>query len=242
MVKDKKELPKLDGRFRRLTLDFVTLRREGLDWMKMNVVRIMHKFNTRRPGLVMTLGLAFLVAVGCGGPQVKSLLEERLDPLARDAKVDVYVGKINPPYIEVAIIESSSNPFVDDGIKMQQIEQLKQKARKLGANTIQDVHILAKHIEGYTMDERVPFTAWQQGKYNLYFMRGMAVKVPDALPSDVQAARPKEGWVIERFAPPVRRQDAVTSGSTPGALYGDLTTSATTTAPAPAGGVAPAKK
>jgi hypothetical protein len=137
---------------------------------------------------------------------MKQFLSQPLNPLPANTKIDAYMDKVNPPYIEVAVIESDAFAFVDDGIKLKQLEQLKKKARQLGANTVQEVHMLAKHVQGYTIDERVPFSALQQGKYELYFLRAQAVKTPEPAPASLEAARPKGGWVIERFAPPPLRK------------------------------------
>lgn len=166
------------------------------------------------------LSLMFLAA-GCGGPQVKRLSEERLKALARDARVDVYVGEVKVPHKDVALIESNTSTFVDDGVKLEQIEQLRKSARRLGANSIQNVHILTKHVRGATIDEFVPFAAWQQGQYELYFMRGEAIFVPEAqatsagvAPSSLDQPKPKEGWAVDQLAAPVPLVDSADSTPT----------------------------
>lgn len=164
------------------------------------------------------------VLTACGGPRVKMLTNERPRPLEPNARVDVYLGEIKPPFQEVAIIETDANSYVDNEVKKRQLEQLKARARKLGANAVQNVKILSKRIKGYTIDERVPFTAWQQGQYELYFMRGTAIRVPESEPSTLVEARPAEGWIVEKMAPPPRleptppamptlRSDAATTGT-----------------------------
>ncbi|MDO8944274.1 MAG: hypothetical protein Q7U75_13930 [Desulfobacterales bacterium] len=147
--------------------------------------------------LVVTLLIA-----ACGGPQMKKLSRQRFKALDINDKVDVFIGEIKPPYQEVAIIETDASSFVDNDVKKKQIEQLKIKARRLGANVVQNVHILSKRVRGYTIDERVPFTAWQQGQYELYFMRGMAIRVPETEPLNLAEARPADGWVVEKLKPP----------------------------------------
>jgi hypothetical protein len=153
-------------------------------------------------GALLTAALALSAA--CEGARMKMLTEERLTALPDDARVDVYVGKIQVPYKEVALLDSEAYSYVDDGIKKEQIEQLQRKARKLGANVIQDVHILTKKAHGYTVDERVPFISWQQGQFDLYFIRAMAVKMADSEPASLDELKPANGWAVDRYPAPPR--------------------------------------
>lgn len=153
--------------------------------------------------MILASALSFC-AVACGGPQMKLLTEQPLRPLDRNAKIEIFIGEIKPPYQEVAIIESDAYSFVDNEKKKLQVDQLREKARGLGANAVQNVHILTKRVKGYTIDERVPFTAWQQGEYELYLMRGTAIRVPESEPTTVEEARPLDGWAIDKLAPPPR--------------------------------------
>lgn len=160
-----------------------------------------------------TLAALALLAAACGGPQMKMLADRRYKALDSGAKVEVYLGEIKPPYQEVAIIESTTSPYEDAAVKKAQLGDLKTKARKLGANAVQNIHILAKRVKGYTIDERVPFTAWQQGQFDLYFMRGIAIRIPESEPTTVDEARPNEGWVVDTLKPPARL-DVMTTSST----------------------------
>jgi len=157
-------------------------------------------------GLVLGALLAVTLALSaaCGGARMKMLTDKPLKPLPPDARVDVYVGKVQVPYREVALIDSDAYSYVDDGIKKEQIEQLQRKARKLGANVIQDMHILTKKAHGYTVDERVPIISWQQGQFDLYFIRAMAVKMADSEPASLEEVKPSHGWAVDRYAAPPR--------------------------------------
>lgn len=160
------------------------------------------------------LAALVLLAAACGGPQMKMLADRRYKALEPGAKVEVYIGEIKPPYQEVAIIESDTSAYEDAAVKKNQLNELKVKARKLGANAVQNVHILAKRVKGYTIDERVPFTAWQQGQYDLYYMRGIAIRVPESEPTTVEEARPTEGWLVDNLKPPTRLDEGTTATAT----------------------------
>jgi len=138
----------------------------------------------------------------CAGPRMKRLTDNRFPPLPAEEPVDVYVNALEPPLTEIAIIDSRSYAYVDDEVKLKQLEELRAKARRLGANTIQDVRILAKVARGMVLDERTPFTSWKQGVYEMFFMRGTAVLTPEAEPASFDELRPRGGWVVERHETP----------------------------------------
>jgi hypothetical protein len=123
-----------------------------------------------------------LVAAACAGPRTKWLTEEHPAPLPPGTHVDVYVGTLSPPFQPIAIIETDAVAEETDATRDAQLEELRNKARRVGANAIQNVEILKKRIKGMTPDEKVPFKAWKQGQYNLIFMRGMAIKIAERAP------------------------------------------------------------
>ncbi len=122
--------------------------------------------------------LIVLVAAACAGPRTKWLTEEHPAPLPPGTHVDVYVGTLSPPFQPIAIIETDAVAEETDATRDAQLEELRNKARRVGANAIQNVEILKKRIKGMTPDEKVPFKAWKQGQYNLYFMRGWRSRLP----------------------------------------------------------------
>lgn len=164
--------------------------------------------------LTVGLTLAILgVMLGCGHRSGMKRLTDRpykaLDPAV---PVTVYVGQPGYPFQEVAIIDSTAYGFVDEAVKLQQIEELKDKARGLGANLVMDIRILSKRMQGFTIDEQVPFTAWKQGDYDLYFMRGVAARAPYEDPGSLAEVRPEQGWLIDQRPAP-RNIEQLTSGT-----------------------------
>jgi hypothetical protein len=135
---------------------------------------------------------------------MQMISDQQFQRLPADERVDVYVGEIEPPFTEVAIIDSEAFPYVDDAIKLRMIDDLKRRARRLGANTLHEARILAKDINGFTVDEKVPFTAWKQGAYSLYFMRATALRAPRTEPASLAEATPEGGWAVDGLPPATR--------------------------------------
>ncbi len=112
----------------------------------------------------------------------------------RNYPIDPYVGKLSQPHREIAVIESTAYPSDDKDTRNKQLEEMKEKARGLGADAIDDLRVLTKKIKGYTLDERTPFISWKQGNYELFFLRGTAVVYESSLPGVVASAT---GWTTE---------------------------------------------
>lgn len=154
--------------------------------------------NLLRPMAVLMV----LVVASCAGPRTKWLIPEHPAPLPPNAHVDVYVGTIEPPFQSIAIVETDAVAVETDQARDAQLEELRKKARAVGANAIQNVEILKKRIKGMTPDEKVPFKAWKQGRYNLFFMRGTAIKVADRPARTLNDVEPNEGWAVSKLPIP----------------------------------------
>lgn len=161
----------------------------------------------RKTAALTLLILLAAIASSCAGPRTKWFVQQPPEPLPAGARVDVYVGMIDPPYQPIAIIETrpqayAADPARNEQIKQDQYEELCARARGVGANAIQNVQILAQHVKGMTPDERTPFKSWQQGRYNRYFMRGMAIKAPERQGQTLSDAEPVEGWAVSKLPVP----------------------------------------
>lgn len=113
---------------------------------------------------------------------MKRLTETKFPPLAKNAEVDIFVGQIQVKHTPVAIIESEAYEYIDESIRDQQLEQLRSTARKLGANTVDNIHLLTKRVQRYVADERTPFDSWRQGQKVLHFLRGTALILDESIP------------------------------------------------------------
>jgi hypothetical protein len=148
-----------------------------------------------------------LATFACAGPRTFMVTHDAQAPLEPDDRVDVYVGTLDPPCVAIAQIDSSAYPYVTDAIKDRQLEELRRKARALGANALDQARVLTMQVRGMTAEENASISVWKQERYQLYFMRARALRrVPDE-PSSLEEARPKRGWQVERMATP-RRLDA----------------------------------
>ena len=134
-------------------------------------------------GPAVALAITLLASLACHTPSLKRLTTIHFPPKPKSAPIDLYVGTVSQHHIEVAIIQSRSYASKDENTKARQLEELKRLARKLGADAVQEIRLLTKRAQGYAIDDRVPFPAWKQGKYNLYFLRGTAIRYTENSPA-----------------------------------------------------------
>lgn len=126
--------------------------------------------------LAGVLIIGILVMAGCSATHVYRISQEKFPPKPPGAEIELYIGKVKRPHKEIAVIDSRSLGSKDDEAKKQQLDDLKEIARKLGADAVHNIRLLRKRARGMVPDERVPFPAWKQGEYNLFFLRGEAIK------------------------------------------------------------------
>ncbi len=119
--------------------------------------------------------IAALFLSGCAGRQVYRLTDKKFPPKPPEAQIDLYLGKVSRPHIEIARIDSRSYESKDDATKQKQMEHLKKRARKLGADAVHDVQLLSKKVRGMESDPNTPFPSLRPGRYKLYFLRGTAI-------------------------------------------------------------------
>jgi hypothetical protein len=123
----------------------------------------------------------------CSAYTIHRLDGTKYKPKPRNADITIYAGKIDRPHVKIAIIDSETFPDKSDATKLKQLEQLKMAARKLGADAVEDVRLLTQKARGYVVDERVPLPAWKQGEYELYFLRGVAIRFTEETSSEKKA-------------------------------------------------------
>src|SRR5262245_25612602 len=105
--------PKNDGAFAQV----VTSSRATKNKMETRLV----KFSIRSEWTLLAL---MVIASGCAGPQISRVSRQKHQPLMAQAPVDVYINQLDPPYEEIAVIDSQAFPVVDDASKERQIEEL----------------------------------------------------------------------------------------------------------------------
>jgi hypothetical protein len=149
-------------------------------------------FHTRGPGLapaaaapsnplpavaMAALLLTMALLCACGRPHVQRIGNAQFVPRTRTAPVEVLENTLNRAYEPVALVDSNQYRADDPTSKTAMTEDLRKRARKVGADAVHKVRILEVSKRGAVHDPLVPIPgAWVQGTYTEHFMRGEAVR------------------------------------------------------------------
>lgn len=137
------------------------------------------------PGRVFTLAALVLAGAlglhGCAGPQVKMLTDNRYEPRPESFEVDLYQGGVQTPHQEIAKLDSLAVDELTTAAREVLVEDLRKRARKLGADAVTDVVLLTGSIRGWVRDPQTPFRSYKQGWGDRYFLRGTAVRFKPVL-------------------------------------------------------------
>lgn len=150
---------------------------------------------------LLTLLMIPLLA-GCGGPRELLLSEESLKKRPRLYPIDIYEGKVFESHREIAQIETRAWARDNEQTRIRMLDELRERAREHGADAVHDVRILTREISGYTADERTPFPSVRQGDYQMFFLRGVAIRYESGMPGAVARG---EGFTAdpEGYIPPM---------------------------------------
>ena len=119
----------------------------------------------------LCLASMLLYITGCAATNYKLLTKDKFRPKTSGEDVELFLGKIDKAYTAIAIVQSKSYDNKYESTKAKQLEEIKETARKLGADAVHNIHLLDDKVQGYVTDYQVPFESWKQGKYTLYFLR-----------------------------------------------------------------------
>lgn len=162
----------------------------------------------------MLLIAALVVSMACTtGPREHRLTDQSFPPRPSIYPIETFAGRVQRPHVAIAIIESQAYDIDDVITREAQLEQLKERARELGADAVDGLRILAKQVHGYTVDERAPAPAVKQGEYPLFFMRGRALVYQASLDLDVQGTSP--GQVLPSDIPIFNPDEDIDPGKDP---------------------------
>jgi hypothetical protein len=168
-------------------------------------------FSSLRP-LVIAGCAVVILAVGCAMPRVYRLTDQKRASLPAGASVDLYIGKLKAPNERIAIVDSERYATKDDAAKERMLEELKRRARKVGAEAVQDIRLLAVRKRGMIADDRAPIAGpMRQGYYHLYFLRGQAIHYLEPVPGE-------EAIPTERRMPEISKDEA-NAPATPDTLH-----------------------
>ena len=159
-----------------------------------------------RPALFLTAALLLAAATGCETSRVHRLTPEVFPPTASEESIKLFVNQVRRPHIRIAHIQSTADISRDPEVRRAQLEQLRAEARALGADAVMDIQQLQNRVRGMVIDERVPFRAYRQGNYELYFLRGTAIRFVD---EEAAAA------FVDPLRPPTDEADRLATDQTP---------------------------
>jgi len=111
----------------------------------------------------------------CNTGTVKKLTWESRPPKGSSAGIELFVGQVSRPCEEIAILQSKYYEDQAKENKAKMLADLRNLARRVGADAVMDIRILPKRFQGMVADEKVPFPAWKPGTDYSYFMRGTAI-------------------------------------------------------------------
>ncbi len=146
--------------------------------------------------LLVLLIIAFSVT-SCASRKVHRLTDQKFEPTPQNQEVKLFVNAVRRPHIQLAYIDSFYDSADDTEVLKRQLADIRKKARKLGADAIVNVRQLNSEVRGFTVDESVPFKSYEQGEYELTFVRGTAVKFVEENDERI----PQEEIVMEDDAP-----------------------------------------
>jgi hypothetical protein len=122
-----------------------------------------------------------IVLAGCfPASRVHYISEQRYRPNGSANNVRLYVNTVAEPHVRIAHVNSFAAQKDDEETRRRQLEDLRKRAWSLGADAVVEVKRLRNKGQGWVIDEQVPFTAYQQGRYRQYFLRGVAIRYGEA--------------------------------------------------------------
>ncbi|GAB4319078.1 MAG: hypothetical protein Kow0059_12810 [Candidatus Sumerlaeia bacterium] len=145
------------------------------------------------PGVLI---LSALVLIGCGRGQVHFIgtppsvpYYQRLNP----EQVELFVGTVAREHTELAWLDSPAVADQTPEAAQEQLMALQKMAARIGAHAVHKIETKRIVAKGFVVDERVPFPAWKQGRYELKFLRGVAIRY-----TDEQTTHPSTPTVVVR--------------------------------------------
>lgn len=101
---------------------------------------------------------------------------ERFPPKVSAEEVRLYVTPVRRPHIEVAYVQSFADISQDTETRRAQLRELRETARRVGADAVMEVRQMKNQVRGFVQDERTPFRSYTQDRYDMHFFRGIAVR------------------------------------------------------------------
>jgi len=113
---------------------------------------------------------------GCSQPRMKVLTEKHYAPRPDSYPVELYQGSLETPHEDIAIIDSRGVEFLTSDTRKTLVDDLRARARGLGADAVTNVTMLIRPERGWVLDPQTPFRSWRQGWADVSFLRGTAIR------------------------------------------------------------------
>jgi uncharacterized protein YbjQ (UPF0145 family) len=159
--------------------------------------------------LMIAVLLMAVIVTSCATRRRHMLTDERYAPTPAAQEIKLYVNEVRRPHIRIAIVQSFSEPEPDAARKREMLEALTTEARKIGADAVMNVRQLKNQVRGAVVDEAVPFRSYRQGRYDMAFMRGTAIRFVDEAepPTGPTTIAPIEPARVDQGIPALDSED-----------------------------------
>jgi len=123
------------------------------------------------------VGLLAALALGCGtSPRMKLLTDKQYPPRPANQTIELYQRGVETPHEVIAIIDSRTVDQLTTDTRKRLVEDLRERARRLGADAVINISLLIIAERGWIVDPQTPFHSWRQGWTDLHFLRGQAIR------------------------------------------------------------------
>jgi hypothetical protein len=117
-----------------------------------------------------------IVAAGCTTPRMQRLTTKQYTPRPASYPIDLYAGDVETPHDDIALLDSIHVGELTTASRTALVDDMRARARKLGADAVTEVVMLIAPQRGWVLDPQTPFRSWRQGWRDTYFLRGRAIR------------------------------------------------------------------
>lgn len=147
--------------------------------------------------------MTVLTLAGCSrGATVHPFSLYEYESKPRSFDMPAHFREIEQLYVPIALIDSAPREVVNDQAREEMLKEIKEAARKMGADAIHKVQFVKGSNAGYIPDPATPFPSLKQGSLDETYLRGEAVKFPDPNRPTVQRFQAARGTAASNPAMP----------------------------------------